>query len=176
MLVEFVSANPTGPITVASGRHAAYGDSLCRVLELAGHEVEREYYVNDHGTQVRLFGESIRARARGEEPPEDGYQGDYVAELAARIEGAADADPDELARRGIELMLEGVRATLERFRVRMDRFFSERALHEEGRQQRALDLLEEREHVYPQEGAVWLRTTTLRRRQGPRAACARPAS
>ena len=107
---------------MASGRHAAYGDSLCRILEYAGHEVEREYYVNDAGAQVRRFGESIRARARGEEPPEDGYQGDYVAELAARDRRRGRADPDELARRGIELMLEQVRATLERFRVRMDRF------------------------------------------------------
>ncbi len=106
-----MSANPTGPITVASGRHAAYGDSLCRILEFAGHEVEREYYVNDFGSQVRKFGESIGARARGEEP-EDGYRGEYVAELAARIDGAAEADADVLARRGIELILDGVRATL----------------------------------------------------------------
>ena len=89
--VEFVSANPTGPITVARARHAAYGDSLARILELAGNAVEREYYVNDAGTQVRKFGESIRARARGEEPEE--YRGDYVAGLAERIEGAADGDP-----------------------------------------------------------------------------------
>ena len=159
--MEFVSANPTGPLTVASGRHAAYGDSLCRVLELAGHEVEREYYVNDYGSQVRLFGESIRARARGEDPPEGGYHGDYVGELAAQIDAAADGDPDELARRGVELVLEGVASTLERFRVRIDRFLSEHSLHEEGRIGQALDLLEEREHVYPLEGAVWLRTTSF---------------
>ena len=78
ILVEFVSANPTGPLTAASGRHAAYGDSLARVLELAGHEVEREYYVNDEGTQIELFGRSIAARMRGEPVPEGGYQGDYV--------------------------------------------------------------------------------------------------
>jgi arginyl-tRNA synthetase len=159
--VEFVSANPTGPVTVASGRHAAYGDSLARVLELAGHEVEREYYVNDHGTQVRKFGESIRARARGEEPPEDGYRGDYVAHLAAQIDGAAEADPDELAHRGVELILDQVRTTLERFRVRMDRFSSELSLHEDGSVQAVLDRLEELEHVYPLDGAVWLRTTTF---------------
>jgi arginyl-tRNA synthetase len=159
--VEFVSANPTGPITVASARHAAYGDSLCRLLEAAGHEVEREYYVNDFGTQIRLFGESIQARARSEEPPEDGYRGDYVKELAERIEGAADRDPDELAQRGVELVLEEIRATLERFRVEMDIFFSERALHEGGAVQKAFDELEEREHIYPLEGAVWLRTTTF---------------
>ena len=80
--VEFVSANPTGPITVASARHAAYGDSLARVLELAGNEVDREYYVNDFGTQVQRFGASLAARADGQDPPEDGYQGEYVTELA----------------------------------------------------------------------------------------------
>ena len=85
MLVEFVSANPTGPLNAAGGRHAAYGDSLARVLELAGHEVEREYYVNDHGTQIELFGRSIAARMRGEPVPEGGYQGDYVADLAERL-------------------------------------------------------------------------------------------
>src|SRR5436305_376844 len=80
VLVEFVSANPTGPVTVASGRNAAYGDGLARLLEFAGHVVEREYYVNDYGTQIENFGLSIKARARGEEPPEDGYRGGYVAE------------------------------------------------------------------------------------------------
>ena len=159
--VEFVSANPTGPLTAASARHAAYGDALCRILELAGHRVEREYYLNDYGSQVRRFGDSIRARARGEEPPSDGYHGAYVTELAERIEGAADADPDELARRGVELMVEEAKATLERFRVRLDRFTSERALHESGAIERALGDLEEREQVYPFEGAVWLRTTTF---------------
>jgi len=156
-----VSANPTGPITVAAGRHAAWGDSLCRILDLAGNAVEREYYVNDQGSQVLRFGESIRARARGEEPPEDGYRGDYVAELAERIEGAADGDPEELAGRGVELMLEQIQGTLERFRVRMDIFFSERSLHEGGAIQKAFDELEEREHLYPLDGAVWLRTTTF---------------
>jgi arginyl-tRNA synthetase len=161
VLVEFVSANPTGPLTVGSGRHAAFGDSLCRIFELAGHRVEREYYVNDYGTQVRLFGESIRARARGEEPPDDGYRGEYVKELAERIEGAADVDPEELALRGVELMLEEVKRTLERFRVHMDRFFSERSLHDGDAVQRVIGLLEEREHVYPLDGAVWLRTTSF---------------
>ena len=159
--VEFVSANPTGPITVASARHAAYGDSLSRVLERAGNEVEREYYINDTGTQVRLFGESIRARARGEEPPEAGYLGEYVTELAGRIDAAADADPDELARRGIELLLAGVRATLERFRVSMDEYFSERSLHESGAIEDALRRLEEQGHVYEHEGALWLRTSSF---------------
>ena len=154
--LEFVSANPTGPITIASARHAAYGDSLARILERAGHRVEREYYVNDAGSQVQRFGESIRARARGEEPPEDGYRGDYVADLADRIEGAAAADADELARQGIDLMLEGVRAALARFRVHMDEFFSERSLHEGGEVEAAIERLD---GVYEHDGALWLRTT-----------------
>ena len=165
--LEFVSANPTGPITIASARHAAYGDSLARILERAGHRVEREYYVNDAGSQVQRFGESIRARARGEEPPDDGYRGEYVTELAERIPGAADAEPDELARQGIELMLEGVRATLAGFRVHMDEFFTERSLHASGEVEAAVDAAG---------GRVRARRRALaphelpRRRQGPRPA------
>jgi arginyl-tRNA synthetase len=159
VLVEFVSANPTGPMTVASARGAAIGDSLARLLEFAGNEVEREYYINDYGTQVRLFGESIRARANGEDPPEGGYQGEYVAELAAEIDGAAARDADELAVLGVERMMERVRRTLERFRVEFDRFFSERSMYEEGSVARVLERLGE--HVYEHEGARWLRTSAL---------------
>ena len=88
MLIEFVSANPTGPLHAASGRHAAYGDALARILAFGGHEVEREYYLNDMGRQVRQFGESIAARMRGDEPPEDGYRGEYVVELAEQLREA----------------------------------------------------------------------------------------
>jgi arginyl-tRNA synthetase len=159
--VEFVSANPTGPANAATGRHAAYGDSLARILSFVGHDVQREYYVNDYGSQVRRFGESIRARARGEDPPEDGYQGDYVVDLARRIDGAADLDPDVLARLGVELMIDEVRTTLERYRVTFDRFFNERDLHETGAVERAIELLREHGHVYESDGALWLRTTAL---------------
>ena len=159
--VEFVSANPTGPITVAAGRHAAYGDSLCRVLELAGSEVDREYYVNDYGGQVQRFAASIRARALEEEPPEDGYQGEYVKEVAQRIGGAAELDDDELAKQGVAIMLEAVQSTLKRFRVAMDRFSSERALQEGGAVETAIERLREHGHVYESEGATWLRTTAL---------------
>jgi arginyl-tRNA synthetase len=152
--VEFVSANPTGPLHVGHARHAAYGDSLCRILEYAGQRVEREFYVNDHGGQVRRFGEAIEARARGEEPEE--YGGDYVEELAREIPGAADADPGDLARRGVEAMLEHARASLARFRVRMDRYFSEDSLYESGEVERVLARLDQ---VYEHEGALWLRTT-----------------
>ena len=159
VLVEFVSANPTGPMTVASARGAAIGDSLARLLEFAGNKVEREYYINDYGTQVRLFGESIRARARGEEPPEGGYQGEYITELAAEIDGAAERDPEELAVLGVELMMERVKGSLERFRVRFDRFFSERSMYDDGSVERVLGQLGE--HVYEHEGARWLRTSSL---------------
>jgi arginyl-tRNA synthetase len=159
--VEFVSANPTGPANAATGRHAAYGDSLARILAFAGHDVQREYYVNDFGGQVRRFGESIKARARGEEPPEDGYQGEYVIDLANGIEGAADADVEEVARKGVELTIAEVRETLERYRVTFDRFFHERELHESGMVEKSIELLREHGYVYESEGATWLRTTAL---------------
>jgi arginyl-tRNA synthetase len=163
VLVEFVSANPTGPLHAASGRHAAYGDALARVLAFAGNEVEREYYLNDMGRQVRQFGESIAARMRGEEPPEDGYRGDYVIDLARSIE-AEGADPDDvegLARRGTELMRERIEATLHRFGVRFDTWSSERSMYERGALDETLAKLREGGHVYESEGAVWLRTTTF---------------
>jgi arginyl-tRNA synthetase len=161
--VEFVSANPTGPLTAASGRHAAYGDALARVLRFAGHSVTREYYFNDAGTQIEKLGESIRARARGEDVPEGGYVGDYVRELAAQIPGAAEMDAHELARIGVELMFERIKATLRAYRVEYDVFFNERALHE-GRPsgiERGLERLSEEGHLYRSEGALWLRTSRL---------------
>jgi arginyl-tRNA synthetase len=161
--LEFVSANPTGPLTAASGRHAAYGDALGRILELAGHSVDREYYFNDEGGQIRRLAESIQARARGEEPPEDGYQGDYVAELAAQIDGSAGMDLDDLARRGVELVVARIRATLEAYRVHFDTWFTERTLHEGDPSaiDRALARLREQGHLFEADGALWLRTTTF---------------
>ncbi|MEA2286357.1 MAG: arginyl-tRNA synthetase [Solirubrobacteraceae bacterium] len=161
--IEFVSANPTGPLTAASGRHAAFGDALARILTLAGHSVEREYYFNDAGSQVQRLGESIRARARGEDPPEDGYQGDYVRELAEQIPNAGEADVEELTRRGVELVIGSIRATLEAYRVHFDRWFTERTLHEGSPSaiERAYRRLEEQGHLYRSEGALWLRTTAF---------------
>jgi len=161
--LEFVSANPTGPLTAASGRHAAYGDALGRILTLAGHSVEREYYFNDEGGQVRRLAASIRARARGEEPPEDGYQGEYVKELAAEIPGSADMDLDDLVPKGVALVVARIRATLDAYRVTFDRWFTERTLHEGSPSpiDRALKQLEEQGHLYRSEGALWLRTTTF---------------
>jgi arginyl-tRNA synthetase len=161
ILIEFVSANPTGPLVAASGRHAAYGDALARILTHHGHHVWREYYFNDAGNQIRLLGESVRARARGEEIPDGGYNGDYVAELAGQIPDASTRPVDELASLAVERLLAQIKATLERYWVRYDAFFSERTLHEGSPSpvEHALAILEERGLVYRSEGAVWLRTT-----------------
>jgi arginyl-tRNA synthetase len=161
--VEYVSANPTGPLTAASGRHAAYGDALARLLALAGHEVTREYYFNDAGSQVDRLGASVRARARREPVPEDGYQGDYVAALAERIPGAAEGEPAELGHEAAGLLMEDIRRTLEAYRVGFDVYFSEARLHEGDPS--PIDIgyarLREQGHLYESEGALWLRTTTF---------------
>jgi arginyl-tRNA synthetase len=160
-LVEFVSANPTGPLTAAGGRHAAYGDAVARLLEATGHEVKREYYVNDTGGQIERFGLSIAARMAGQDPPEDGYDGAYVGDLAEQeaAEGIEAGDLDAVVRRGIELMLEAIRATLERYGVTFDRWSSERSLAEDGAVERTLERLRATGRTYESEGALWLRTT-----------------
>jgi arginyl-tRNA synthetase len=163
ILVEFVSANPTGPLVAASGRHAAYGDALSRILAHHGHQVWREYYFNDAGSQIRLLGESVHARARGEAVPEGGYQGDYIAELADQIDGVGQMPVEEASRRAVELLLAQIKGTLERYGVHYDRFFSERVLHEGSPSylDRALALVAEGGHSYESEGALWLRTTSF---------------
>jgi arginyl-tRNA synthetase len=163
ILVEFVSANPTGPLHVGGGRHAAYGDALVRLLEAVGHEVQREFYVNDAGGQIDRFAASIAARMRGEEPPEDGYEGAYVIALGEQIAGEG-IEPDDLAAigsRGVELILESVRATLDRFGVRFDTWFSERDLYSRGEVEAALAQLDEQGHTYRSDDALWLRTTSF---------------
>jgi arginyl-tRNA synthetase len=163
ILIEFVSANPTGPLVAASGRHAAYGDALARILEHHGHSVATEYYFNDAGNQIRLLGESVQARARGEDVPKDGYQGSYVADLANEIPGAAAADPDEVARQAVDRLLAQIKATLERYGVHFDVYFSEQTLHagSPSALDRALSLLERSGRVYRADGALWLRTTSF---------------
>jgi arginyl-tRNA synthetase len=141
--VELVSANPTGPLTVASARNGAYGDSVARLLAFAGHEVQREHYVNDLGAQVELFRASVEARRRGEEPPEGGYSGDYVARLAE-----SEGDP-------VELMLAEIEETLARFRVQVHDWVRETELDVDA----ALAALEG--HTFEEGGALWLRTTAF---------------
>jgi len=163
ILLEFLPANPTGPLVAASGRHAAYGDALARILAHHGHEVSREYYFNDAGGQIRRLGESVIARARGEEVPEGGYQGDYVLELAHEIPGVAEMDPDQAAGAAVELLLARIKRTLERYGVLYDRFFSERTLHQGSPSEvaQALELVDKAGHTYESEGALWLRTTSF---------------
>jgi arginyl-tRNA synthetase len=132
--VEFVSANPTGPLTAAGGRHAAYGDSVARVLEFAGHPVHREYYVNDRGGQIDRFAESIAARMRGEPVPEGGYEGEYVAEIATSLSRRASTGTTSTRpRRGVSLMVAAIEETLRRYNVVYDSWSSEQALHDSER-------------------------------------------
>jgi arginyl-tRNA synthetase len=162
VLVEFVSANPTGPMHVGHARNAAYGDALARLLEFHGQTVEREFYINDAGSQIRRFGESIQALARGEAVPEDGYMGDYVVGLAESLPDASQADAAQLGRAAVAEMLADTRRSLETFNVRpFDHWQSETELHEgePSRVERTLALLEEHGYTYSSEGALWLRTT-----------------
>jgi len=156
--LEFVSANPTGPVHVGHARGAAYGDALGRLLSFRGFDVTREFYVNDYGSQVRKLGESVRALALGEPVPEDGYHGDYVATLVA-AERARTLDIDELSREALAACLAQIRVSLERFGVAFDVWFSERSLHDGGAVEVALARLAEAGETYSQEGALWLRTT-----------------
>jgi arginyl-tRNA synthetase len=159
--VEFVSANPVGPLTVGSARNAAYGDALARLFRFAGHEVSTEYYFNDAGRQIELFGASLRARALGEELPEDGYQGEYIAELAEQLALGPDASVEEWARAGTEAMITAIRRTLDRFRVSFDSWFLERSLYEDGSVERVIDRLREQGATYEKDGALWLRSSEL---------------
>jgi arginyl-tRNA synthetase len=163
VLVEFVSANPTGPLVAASGRHAAFGDALSRILQHHGHTVFREYYFNDAGSQIRLLGESVQARARGDDVPEGGYQGEYVRDLAREIPDVAQLPVEEASARAVELLLAQIKATLERYGVHFDQFFSERTLHEGSPSylERALQTVADSGHSYEADGALWLRTTTF---------------
>jgi arginyl-tRNA synthetase len=173
--VEFVSANPTGPLHIGHARNAALGDALARVLEAAGWSVEREYYFNDTGGQMDRFGASVDARylellGRDAEVPEDGYHGDYVIELAREIletegPGIAELPPPErvarLQREGARLSLEQIGRTLERFGVRFDSFMHERVLEEKGLIADATQRLRDAGHAYDAEGAVWFRSTAF---------------
>ena len=156
--VEFVSANPTGPVHIGHARGAAYGDALSRLLAWRGFTVTREFYVNDYGSQVRKLGESVRALALGEPVPDGGYRGDYVATLVP-VERARTLDVDELSSEALAACLELIRASLERFGVRFDVWFSERSLHESGAVAASLARLESLGETFTADGALWLRTS-----------------
>ena len=170
--LEYVSANPTGPVHLGGARWAAVGDSLARILSACGASVTREYYFNDHGAQIDHFASSLLASARGQETPEDGYGGAYIGEIAQRVvadEAAAGRpDPvglpdDEAAEvfraRGVELMFDSIKSELHAFRSDFDVFFHEDSLHTSGAVERAITRLRERGVIEERDGATWLRTT-----------------
>lgn len=171
--LEFVSANPTGPIHLGGVRWAAVGDSLARIFTAEGAVVTREYYFNDHGGQIDRFARSLLASYLGEPTPEDGYGGEYIAEIAARVvESAADQiAPADLAARsrddqqetfraiGVDLMFRDIKESLHDFGVDFDVYFHENTLHENGDVEKAIARLNDLGHIYESEGATWLRTT-----------------
>jgi arginyl-tRNA synthetase len=172
MQLEFVSVNPTGPMTVAHGRHAAYGDSLARILEAAGRVVSREYYFNDGGNQIRLLGESVAARYaelyERHWPVSDSealYRGEYIREIAGDLAGEhggryLDIAPDkalpEIVAFATGWCMEDIKKTLERARVGFDSYFNEKSLYESGAVEELLEELKQRGHAYESEGALWL--------------------
>ncbi|KAA6432117.1 arginine--tRNA ligase [Agrococcus sediminis] len=166
--LEFVSANPTGPIHMGGTRWAAVGDSLGRVLEKQGALVTREYYFNDHGAQIDRFAKSLIAAFRGEPTPEDGYGGAYIAEIAKRVDDSYDGDlldlddqtlQETFRERGVALMFAEIKRDLHEFGVDFDVYFHEHQVQSDGSVQRAIDVLRERGHVFEEDGALWLRTT-----------------
>lgn len=168
--LEFVSANPTGPIHMGGVRWAAVGDSLARILAASGAEVVREYYFNDHGAQIDRFARSLLAAHLGEPTPEDGYGGAYIGEIARQV---AEAAAEELAdaeragqqevfrREGVELMFAEIKRKLHEFGVDFDVYFHEDSVHASGAVSRALERLRELGHVYERDGAQWLRSTSF---------------
>ena len=165
--LEFISANPTGPLHLGHTRWAAVGDALASVLAAGGAEVTREFYINDRGTQMDLFGASLRAAARGESRPEEGYQGDYINDLAKLIVAQhpeyVNLDEREgipaFREAGYALQLQQQKDVLDNFGTHFDIWFSERSLHSGDALSKALNTLKSHGHVYESEGATWLRTT-----------------
>jgi len=165
--VEFVSANPTGPLTLASTRWAAVGDGLARILASQGAEVAREYYFNDHGTQIERYARSLLASARGLPTPDDGYAGAYIDEIAAAVVerepsvlDKSDPEAEEVFRReGVELMFTEIKTSLHGFGVEFDVFFHENSLHERGEVNEAVARLRQGGLTYEADGAVWLKST-----------------
>ena len=166
--LEFVSANPTGPIHIGGVRWAAVGDSLARIFQAQGGIVTREYYFNDHGAQIDRFARSLLASWLGEPAPEDGYGGDYIADIAARVLTLYPGDLFHIPRDeqqevfravGVELMFGDIKASLHEFGVKFDVYFHENELHESGAVNHAIDRLRELGAIYEADGATWFRST-----------------
>ena len=159
--VEFVSANPTGPMHLASGRGATLGDSLARIMRFLGYQVEEEFYVNNVGRQVELLGRSLKARSLGTEPPEDGYKGAYLKDIAAALPKEAGGWADErFSEFAVEKMLELHKADMKAFGVEFNRWFLESELHAAKGPEKAREELKKRGMTYEKEGALWLGTSS----------------
>jgi len=167
--LEFVSANPTGPIHLGGTRWAAVGDSLARILQSQGAEVTREYYFNDHGSQIDRFAKSLMAAALAKPTPEDGYAGAYISEIAQKIVEVSPgifqldelAMQEEFRRLGVEMMFDQIKQSLHDFGVDFDVFFHENSLYESGAVQKAVEKLRELGHLFDHDGALWLRSSAL---------------
>ncbi|MBQ1042594.1 MULTISPECIES: arginine--tRNA ligase [unclassified Micromonospora] len=165
--LEFVSANPTGPVHIGGVRWAAVGDALSRLLRATGADVGTEYYFNDAGSQIDRFARSLLAAAQGQPAPEDGYGGAYIAEIAAEVvrrrpdvlDLAPDAAEEVFRTEGVQLMFAEIKSSLRDFGVEFDTYFNEKDLHDQGALDAALARLREQGHVFESEGATWLRTT-----------------
>ncbi|MEY4714502.1 MAG: hypothetical protein RIQ37_832 [Actinomycetota bacterium] len=168
--LEFVSANPTGPIHLGGTRWAAMGDSLARIFESQGAKVTREYYFNDHGAQIDRFARSLLAKAKGLPAPEDGYGGEYIAEIAERVLAETAVDilnlpeaqaQEEFRKAGVDLMFAEIRESLHDFGVDFDVYFHENSLYESGAVVKAIEKLRGLGHIFEAEGATWLRSTSF---------------
>jgi arginyl-tRNA synthetase len=159
--LEFISANPTGPLHLGHTRWAAVGDALGRVLTAAGAKVTQEFYINDRGRQMDLFGQSVQAAAQGNPIPEDGYQGDYIKDLAKIVvaENPGISSSEDFREAAYKVQLAQQQAVLDTFHTKFNVWFSERSLHESGAVEHGMEKLREQGHVFEQDGAVWLRTT-----------------
>lgn len=170
--IEFVSANPTGPLTIAHARQAALGDSLANIMSFLGYDVTREYYLNDEGNQMNILGKSIRARymsncGRSEPFPEDGYKGSYVMDIANDFETVhgrnmtGEASIDAFREFGLNWIMEDIRKDLDDFGVKFDVWYSQKSLRESGKVEKAVAILKEKGYIYDSEGAVWFRSTAF---------------
>jgi arginyl-tRNA synthetase len=159
--LEFISANPTGPLHLGHTRWAAVGDALGRVLSASGAKVSREFYINDRGRQMDLFGQSVQAAATGQAVPEDGYQGEYIKDLAVQVlaKDSTISTSEDFREAAYRIQLDEQKSVLDTFKTHFDTWFSERSLHDSGAVEHGLAKLREQGHVFENEGAIWLRTT-----------------
>ncbi|CAB4563189.1 MAG: arginine--tRNA ligase [Actinobacteria bacterium] len=159
--LEFISANPTGPLHLGHTRWAAVGDALGRVLSASGAKVSREFYINDRGRQMDLFGQSVQAAATGQAIPEDGYQGEYIKDLAVQVlaKDSAISTSEDFREAAYRIQLDEQKSVLDTFKTHFDTWFSERSLHDSGAVEHGLAKLRQQGHVFESDGAIWLRTT-----------------